>query len=99
MSRIKFNAFLSRSHTMRQMGKFSIITYQFTKQQLLFQVFKNTTVKPLTHTTVGALVRIKENYRVNAGSYIYRINELPENHSKLFWQDRKPQKYFFQSDP
>ena len=72
-----------------------ILKFVFTKQQIFFQLFTRSSHFPDTHTTVGTLIRIRENIREHGGKYVYRLAEEKEFSAKEILRDKKYVDYFF----
>lgn len=57
--------------------KFAALKFIFGPQQIFFQLFIKNSYAPSTHTTVGAIIRIRENLATH-GSYKQIINQTTE---------------------
>ena len=55
-----------------------ILKFIFSQQQIFFQLFTKNSHSPDTHTTVGTLIRVRENIREHGGKYVYRLAEEKE---------------------
>lgn len=57
--------------------KFAALRFIFGPQQVFFQLFTKNSYMPDTHTTVGSIIRIRENI-ANHGSYKHIIDQTTE---------------------
>ena len=71
-----------------------ILKFIFTSQQIFFQLFTKNAYAPDTHTTVGTLIRVRENIREHGGKYVYRLAEEKEFSAKEILRDKKYVDYF-----
>ena len=71
-----------------------ILKFIFTSQQIFFQLFTKNSYSPDTHTTVGTLIRVRENIREHGGKYVYRLAEEKEFSAKEILRDKKYIDYF-----
>jgi hypothetical protein len=71
-----------------------MLKFIFGPQQIFFQLFMRNTNRPDTHTTVGALIRIRENIKEHNGKYVYRWDELGELEERERRRDKKRMFYY-----
>ena len=74
--------------------KHGLIKFIFGPQQVFFQLFTKNGNLPDTHTTVGTLLRIRENIREHKGEYVYRFDETQEVAAHEFRRDKKRRFWF-----
>ena len=76
------------------MLRHAIIKFIFGPQQIFFQIFTKNSYAPDTHTTIGILIRIRENIREHGGKYIYRLAEDKEFSDMDILRTKKQSNYF-----
>lgn len=66
-----------------------VLKFIFTSQQIFFQLYTKNPAMPDTHTTVGSLIRVRENVREHGGEYVYRWNDTSEAIARERARDKK----------
>lgn len=76
------------------MKRHCVLKFIFGPQQIFFQIFTRNAFAPDTHTTVGMLIRIRENIRDHGGKYVFRNVETIEGAAIERHKDKKHMVYF-----
>jgi len=72
-----------------------LVHFLFGPQQIFFQLFVENIETLATHSSVGALVRIRENIREHGGRYVYRFDETAEIDLRERNRDKKRTFYYY----